>query len=241
VERLARVLGRARGWHELPALSVGVLQRELGVCGARLSRSLPSPHADEIVAEAGNTAARPSGVLSLVFARRTVGSLTLWTRGEHALSEQTEQRARALRPLLALLVEGVRITEANQGLTELLERNLGDWQRVEALLEQMVRQDGEAEPLLTSTIPAFMGTVLLIEDDELLRWRCRRELEAQGHAVVGVASDLADLPNAEPASGPIRLVVADLESAAAEPESVQRIIRLHPELRGVLLISLRSL
>lgn len=240
VERLARALGGARGWHELPAVTAHLVQRELGVRGAALSRTLPAPHADEVVAEAGDTRGSPASVLSLVFSRRTVGSLTLWTEGAGALGEDAEQRLRALRPLLALLLEGVRITDANQGLTELLERNLSDWERVESELERIANAEGKHEPLLASPILPFAGTVLLIEDDELLRWRCRRELEAQGHAVVCTASDLRDLPPETPASGPIRLVVADLGSSAGRPASVERILQLHPELRGVLLVPLRS-
>jgi hypothetical protein len=239
VERLARALAGARGWYELPASTAQLVQRELGVRGAALSRTLPAPHDDEVVAEAGDTTGPPSSVLSLVFSRRMVGSLTLWTDGGRALGAEAEQRREALRPLLSLLLEGVRITDANQGLTELLERNLSDWERVETELERIANENGKGEPLLASQILPFAGTVLLVEDDELLRWRCRRELEAQGHTVVGTASDLADLPLEEPASGPIRLVVADLASSAGRPESVQRILQLHSELRGVLLVALR--
>jgi hypothetical protein len=58
--------------------------------------------------------------------------------------------------------------------------------------------------------------------------------------VIAVASDLTGLPMADPAWGPIRLVVADWETAARLPALVRRIARWHRELRGVLLVRLRT-
>jgi len=240
VERLARALSRARGWHELPGVAARLLQRELGVRGATLTRARSSSHAPEALAETGDRSGRPASARPLVFAGRKVGWLSLWTPGEAPLGEEAERRLHALRPLLAFLVESLQLADANQRLTQLLENNLSDWKRVEAVLEKIAGETGaDGDPLLASAIPPFAGTVLLIEDDELRRWRGRREIEAQGHPVVATASDLSDLPLGDPASGPIRLVVADLESSALQPESIRRIARLHPELRGVLLVALR--
>ncbi len=239
VERLARALGRARGWHELPGVAVRLLQHELGVRGAALSRARPASHAPEVFAETGDRAGRPASARPLVFAGRAVGMLSLWTPGERPLGEEAEQRLHALRPLLAFLVESLQLAEANQRLTQLLEDNLRDWKRVEAALERIAGETGPEGDSLASALPPFAGTVLLIGDDELRRLRGRREIEAQGHPVVAIASDLSDLPLADPVSGPIRLVVADLENNALQPESIRRIARLHPELRGVLLLAPR--
>lgn len=238
-ERFARALARSRGWREIPVVAARSVQRELGVRGAALSLGPPPQHATGIVAAAGNRTGRPASVRPLVFAGRTVGSLVLWTSDGRAPGERAERRLHALRPQLAFLLETLHIDEANRRLMELLESNLSDWKRVEASLERIAAGGGEADPLLTSTIPPFEGTVLVIEDDELMRRRAERDIEAQGHAVLGVSSDLADLPLAEPASGPIRLVVADLEKAPALAEPLQRIMSLHSELRGVLLVRLR--
>jgi hypothetical protein len=239
-ERFARALARARGWQEIPVVAARSVQHELGVRGVALSLREPPHHADEIVAAAGERTGRPASVRRLVFTGRTVGSLVLWTPEGRALGEQAERRLHALRPQLAFLLETLHVDDANRRLMELLESNLSDWKRVEASLERIAGGEGEADPLLTSTIPPFEGTVLVIEDDELLRRRRQREIEAEGHAVLGVSSDLAGLPLEEPASGPIRLVVADLENAALLPEPVRRIVQLHGDLRGVLLVRLRK-
>lgn len=238
-ERFARALARARGWREIPVLAARSVQHELGVRGVALSLREPPHHADEIVAAAGERTGRPASVRRLVFTGKTVGSLVLWTPEGRALGEQAERRLQALRPQLAFLLETLHVDDANRRLMELLESNLSDWKRVEASLERIAGGQGEADPLLTSTIPPFEGTVLVIEDDELLRRRSQRDIEAEGHAVLGVSSDLAGLPQEEPASGPIRLVVADLENAALLPEPLQRIVKLHEGLRGVLLVRLR--
>jgi len=238
-ERFARELARARGWRDLPAVAVRLIQRELGVTGAALALG-EARQADEVVAAAGARAGRPVTVRPLVFARRTVGSLQLWTPEGRALGEQAEQRLAALRPVLALLLDSLHVDATNRHLLDLLERNLSDWKRVEASLERIAGEGGEHDPLLTSTIPPFEGTVLLVEDDELLRRRAQRDLEAEGHAVVGVASDLAELPPGDPPTGPIRLVVGDLESGAVAADSVRRITRLHRHLRGILLVRLRK-
>jgi hypothetical protein len=237
--RFARTLARSRGWREIPALAARSVQQELGVRGVALSLGRPPQHASDIVAAAGDRSGRPASVRPLVFAGRTVGSLVLWTPGGRALGEEVERRLHALRPQLAFLLETLHIDEANRRLMELLESNLSDWKRIEASLERIAAGEGEADPLLTSTVPPFEGTVLVIEDDELLRRRSLRDIEAQGHAVLGVSSDLAELPAADPASGPIRLVVADLEKAATLAESLHRIVSLHKDLRGVLLVRLR--
>ena len=241
VERLARAFSRARGWHELPGVAARLLQRELGVRGAALSRARSAAHEPEALVETGDRSGRPASARPLVFAGRTVGWLSLWTPGERPLGEEAEQRLHALRPLLAFLVESLQLAEANQRLTQLLEDNLSDWKRVEAALERIVGETGPEGDPLVSAIPPFAGTVLLIGDDELRRWRGRREIEAQGHPVVAIGSDLSDLPLGHPASGPIRLVVADLENSALQLESIRRIARLHPELRGVLLLAPRRL
>lgn len=239
VERLARALGRAQGWPELPGVAARLLQRELGVLGAALSRGRFAWHGESLV-EAGERVGRPASTRSLVFGGRTVGWLSLWTPGAQPLGEEAERRLHALRPLLAFLVESLSVAEANERLTQLLESNLSDWKRVEAVLEKIAGETAaEGDPLLTSAIPPFAGTVLLIEDDELRRWRRRREIEAQGHPVVATPSDPSALPVGDPATGPIRLVVAELENAVLVPESLRRIARLHPELRGVLLVSNR--
>jgi hypothetical protein len=237
-ERFARGLARARGWRELPAVAVRLIQRELGVQGAALALG-ESRQPDEVVAAAGERTGRPVTVRPLVFTRRTVGSLILWTPEGQALTELAEQRLAALRPVLALLLDSLHVDATNRHLLDLLERNLSDWKRVEASLERIAGEASEPDPLLTSTIPPFAGTVLLVEDDELLRRRAQRDLEAEGHAVVGVSSDLAELPLGDPATGPIRLVVGDLEGGAMAADSVRRIACLHRDLRGVLLVRLR--
>ncbi len=239
VERFARALGRARGWHEVPDAAVRVLQRELGVQGAALSRGYPGVRGEDNLAEAGERTGRPASVRPLAFAQQRVGWLTLWTPKGGALGEEAERRLQALRPLLAFLLDGHRVAEANQRLSQLLENSLSDWKQVETVLERIINEPEQHDPLVASVISPFAGTVLLIEDDELIRWRGRRRLEAQGHAVVAVASDLSDLPLADPPSGPIRLVVADWEAVELRPESLRRIARLHPTLRGVLLVPIR--
>ena len=239
-DRFARALVGARGWREIPLVAARVLRRELGVRGVALSLGEPPRYADAIVAADGDRTGRPATVRPLVFTRRPVGSLILWTEDGRPLAERAEQRLHALRPQLAFLLETLHIDEANRRLLDLLERDLSDWKRVEASLERIAAEVGECDPLLTSAIPPFEGTVLVIEDDELLRRRSERVIATQGNAVLGVSSDPAELPLADPASGPIRLVVADLENAALLPEPMRRILRLHEELRGVLLVRLRS-
>jgi len=239
-ERLARALSSARGWREIPAVAARVLQQELGVRGVALSLAEPPRHAREIAGAAGDRAGRPATVRPLAFGGRAVGSLVLWTPDGSALGEAAERRLQALRPQLALLLESLHLDEANRRLMDLLERNLSDWRRVEARLERIAGAGESCDPLLHSALPPFEGTVLVIEDDELLRRRTERLIAAQGHAVLGVSSDLAQLPEADPASGPIRLVVADLESAASLPGSLGRIAARHRELRGVLLVRLRA-
>jgi hypothetical protein len=239
-ERFARAVARARGWREIPAVAARSVQHELGVHGVALSLREPPHHADAVVAAAGARSGRPASVRRLVFTGRTVGSLALWTPGGRALDEQAERRLHALRPQLAFLLETLHVDDTNRRLLELLETNLSDWKRVEASLERIAAGEGEADPLLSSTIPPFEGTVLVVEDDELLRRRSQRDIAAEGHAVLGVASDLAGLPLEEPASGPIRLVVADLEKVAGLAGPLGRVVRLHRDLRGVLLVRLRA-
>jgi hypothetical protein len=192
------------------------------------------------VGAAGDRSGRPATVRPLAFGGRTVGSLVLWTPEDRPLTEPAERRLRALRPQLAFLLESLHLDEANRRLMDLLERNLSDWRRVEASLERIAGGGEACDPLLTSAIPPVQGTVLVIEDDELLRRRTERVIATQGHAVLGVSVDLAELPTADPASGPIRLVVADLDNAALLPESLRRISQRHRELRGVLLVRLRA-
>jgi hypothetical protein len=241
VERFARALGRVRGWHELAGVAVRVLQRELGVRGTALSRAHPAVREHDNLAETGDRTGRPASVRALAFAHRRVGWLALWTPEGRALGEEAERRFRSLRPLLAFVVDSLRLAEANERLTQLLESSVSDWKQVETVLERIVHQPHEDfDPLVASVIPPFAGTVLLIEDDELIRRRGRRRLEAQGHAVVAVASDLSDLPLADPATGPFRLVVADWDNVELRPEALRRIARLHPTLRGVLLVPIRG-
>ncbi|MEN8161042.1 MAG: hypothetical protein ABFS41_13300 [Myxococcota bacterium] len=240
VERFVGRLARTRDWREMPRAAARLLLNELEVRGAALSLGEPAHHMRHVVGGAGDRGGRPATVRRLHFARRPIGSLVLWTHEGGALGERAERRLHALRPLLALLLETAEVDAANRELVELLERNLSDWRRVEAHLERIAGQGEDADPLLVSAIPPSAGTVLLIEDDELLRRRVQREIEAQGHAVVGVGSDAASLPVADPASGPIGLVVADLETADTLPRQLGGIVKNREALRGILLVNLRS-
>jgi len=238
-ERLSRAIARARGRHELPGVALRVLQRELGVRGAALSLRHPALRAPDVIAESGDRAGRHASVRPLVFAQQRVGWLALWTPQDQPLGIDAERRLRALHPALAFVVDSLRVAAENEHLTQLLESSVSDWKQVETVLEQLVSEADEARDPLAATLPRFPGTVLLIEDDELIRRRVRRQLEAEGHAVATAASDLSDLPLADPVSGAIRLVVADWASVELEPESLRRIARVHSKLRGVLLVRLR--
>jgi hypothetical protein len=239
-ERFVDRLSRARDWREVPRAAARLLLNELEVRGAALSLGEPAHHARPVVAAAGDRSGRPATVRPLRFARRPVGSLVLWTHEDGALGERAERRLYALRPLLALLLERADVDAANRDLVEMLERNLSDWQRVEAHLERIAGLGEDTDPLLMSAIPSSAGSVLLIEDDELLRRRVQRKIEAQGHAVVGVSTDPASFPVADPASGPIGLVVAGLEAANALPRHLHGIVKNHEAVRGILLVHLRS-
>lgn len=239
VERLARALGRERSRHRLPRVALRVLQRELGVRGAELSREHPAVRAHEAIAESGDRSGHPASVRPLHFVQQRVGWLALWTPGGGALGDDAERRLRALHPALAFLMDSVRVAEENQALTELLESSAHAWKQVENVLERIVRPGEDEEPSLVSTIPRSGGTLLLIEDDELVRRRVRKQLEAEGHAVTTIGSDLSDLPAADPVRGPIHFVVADWANVDLEPESLRRIARVHSQLQGVLLVRLR--
>jgi hypothetical protein len=238
VERLSRALARERSRHQLPRVALRVLRRELGVRGAALSRGHPALRVHEPIAESGDRTGPAASIRPLHFARQRVGWLALWTPGGEALGDDVERRLRALHPALAFLVDSVRVAEENRYLTELLESSVHAWKQVETVLERIVRPGEDEERSLGSTIPRS-GTLLLIEDDELVRRRVRKQLEAEGHAVATVGSDLADLPAADPVPGPIHFVVADWASVDLEPESLRRIARVHSELRGALLVRLR--
>jgi hypothetical protein len=239
VERLARALAHERSRHQLPRVALRVLQHELGVRGAALARDHPALRAHEPIAESGDRSGRPASVRPLHFAQQRVGWLALWTPRGDALGDDAERSLRALHPALAFLMDSVRVAEENQHLTELLESSVHDWQQVQNVLERIVRSGEDEEPSLGSTIPRSGGTLLLIEDDELVRRRVRKQLEAEGHAVATAGSDLSDLPAADPVRAPIHFVVADWANVDLEPESLRRIARVHPELRGVLLVRLR--
>jgi hypothetical protein len=220
-------------------VALRVLRRELGVRGAALSRGHPALRVHEPIAESGDRTGPAASIRPLHFAQQRVGWLALWTPGGDALGDDVERRLRALHPALAFLVDSVRVTEENRYLTELLESSVDAWKQVENVLERVVRPLVDDEPSLGSTIPRSGGTLLLIEDDELVRRRVRKQLEADGHAVAVVGSDLSDLPAADPVPGPIHFVVADWAHVDLEPESLRRIARVHSELRGVLLVRLR--
>jgi PAS domain S-box-containing protein len=93
----------------------------------------------------------------------------------------------------------------------------------------------EPEPEAPSVIPARGdATILIVEDDDLMRSLTRQMLEEHGYTVVEASDGKAALERIAENDGQIRLVLTDVVMRnMSGPELASRLTQTHPELRVV--------
>src|SRR5262249_59008487 len=83
-------------------------------------------------------------------------------------------------------------------------------------------------------------TILLVEHDGALRHTARELLEHEGYTVIEAANRADALAICSSQSTPIHLLVTDVLAPTVGREVAGPVIRLHPALRGLMMLRLRS-
>jgi CheY-like chemotaxis protein len=83
-------------------------------------------------------------------------------------------------------------------------------------------------------------TILLVENDPALRRSARKLLELEGFRVLEAASRADAVAVCAGRSTQIHLLVTDVMAPSLGRELAGQVMRLHPELRGLLMLRLRS-
>lgn len=139
LEQLGGTLARAdeREFPELLQDVAILLRSELDAIGVRLSRRGPISDAGGI-AEAGLVSGEADRELPLSVAGREVGRLELWGAGSEAVLP-------ALRPWLGFALEYGGSRALASHLTELLSRDVRDWERMEQRLDHFLAKRRAAD------------------------------------------------------------------------------------------------
>ncbi|MGI9590122.1 MAG: hypothetical protein ACR2P8_02045 [Myxococcota bacterium] len=118
---------------------VGLLRRQTGMAGVRISRVLPSSDRTH-QAVAGAVAGRSDRELPLRIADREIGLLEVWRGGEREVPAWLE----TLLPWIAISLEygGSKALAAH--LTRLLSNDVLDWERMEQRVDQVLKKLGVA-------------------------------------------------------------------------------------------------
>ncbi len=190
-----------------------LLEEHLDVHGVRLSRAGGggAEHATSLLAEAGDVAGPSTSRLPLRTGGRAVGELELW--GEQG---NEEERVAALAPWIAL------------ALANLPAPGLSSPADLAAHLHEL-------GPEVAARVDS--ETLLLLEDDELLRMVVGSLFEDAGFQVLEHRADPTEVPDDDAEAA---LLVADW-SRSLDPAFLSGIERLRPHLRGILLLPLREL
>ncbi len=93
----------------------------------------------------------------------------------------------------------------------------------------------ESKPEVETALPTAQGTtILLVEDDELMRSVTRQILVEQGYQVIEASDGIAALASLTAHRGRINLLLTDVVmKGMSGPELVQRLSESHPELKVV--------
>jgi hypothetical protein len=237
LHRLGRELSRWHAEGELARAVIRLLEEQIPVRGIRLCGR--RRHGEGVVelAASGDRSGAPSRTHALEASGRDVGRLELWGPGEGDTAGEDDASLRELLPWIGVALDNVRSELAIRGVAQWLEGELADWDRLERRLERVLESHAGREAAGAPEPRA--ETILLVENDPALRRAVRRLLELEGYAVVEAGSRSDALAVCASHAAPIHLLVTDVVVPSVGREVAGPVMRLHPELRGVLMLRLR--
>ena len=239
LRRLGRELSRWHAEGELAGAVIRLLEEQFPVRGIRLCARQRHGEGFVELAASGDRSGAPSGTHALEAAGRTVGRLELWVREVEGPGPEDDAALRELLPWIGVALDNVRSELAIRGVAQWLEGELADWNTLERRLERVVA--GRAQPVYPPAHEPeeLSETILLVENDAVLRGAVRRLLELEGYSVVEAGNRSDALAICASRSTPIHLLVTDVVTPSIGREVAGPVMRLHPELRGVLMLRLR--
>jgi CheY-like chemotaxis protein len=240
LHRLGRELSQWQEEGEIACAVIRLLAQQFRVRGVRLSGRARQGAGVVALAASGDRSGPPSATHVLAAASGPVGRLELWGFADEGAVPHDEALLRELLPWIGVALENAQSEAAIRGLTQWLEADLADWTRLERRLEGAL--EGRAS-LAGEQLRSHEGdseTILLVENDGGLRRVARGLLELEGYTVIEAASRADALAICASQSTPIHLLVTDVLAPSVGREVAGHVIRLHPELRGLMMLRLRS-
>ena len=240
LHRLGRELSHWNDEGELAGAVIGLLEQQFRVRGVRLSGRARDGSGFVPLAASGDRSGAPSASHALYAAVGVVGHLELWGFGDRASAADDQALLRELLPWIGVALENAHSEAAIRGLTQWLEADLADWGRLERRLERAL-EGRVAQPRGDPHDPdEDPETILLVERDGALRHTARELLELEGYTVIEAANRADALAICASQSTPIHLLVTDVLAPSVGREVAGHVMRLHPELRGLMMLRLRS-
>lgn len=115
-----------------------------------------------------------------------------------------------------------------------METRMGEGSTFRVYLPRTDRDATPAAPPTPLDWPTGSETILLVEDEAMVRGLAREVLEMSGYRVLEASHGAEALRLCEEHSGPIHLMLTDvIMPGISGPQLVERAVKLHPEMRAV--------
>jgi len=240
LHRLGRELSHWQDEGELARAVIRLLEQQFRLRGARISGRTREGDSLATLAACGDRSGTPSATHALAAGSGTVGRLELWGFGGSNGAGHDEVLLRELLPWIGVALESAQSEAAIRGLTQWLQADLADWARLERRLEGALEGRTALEGEALRGHEDESETILLVEGDRGLRRVARELLEIEGYSVIEAATRADALAICSSQSTPIHLLVTDVLAPSVGREVAGQVMRLHPELRGLMMLRLRS-
>ena len=237
LQRLGRELSHWQEEGELARAVIRLLEQQFPVRGVQLSGKAREGGGFAVLASSGDRSGPPSATHVLGAASGPVGRLELWGLGDRGAAPHDEALLRELLPWIGVAFENAQSEAALRGLTQWLEADLADWARLERRLEGALEE--RAALAAAEAVDRESETILLVENESDLRRMARVLLELEGYTVIEAASRADALAICASQATPIHLLVTDVLAPSVGREVAGHAMRLHPELRGLMMLRLR--